>query len=263
MALNIDKNKKVEAPTAEVVEKVAPVETPVEAPEGGVYGQKRKTVAFVAPLGDPSKQDTTTVKALDGTKSKKVTSTIVGYRFRILEDMQIPDCGTNAGLKDDPMNFDVVDRWRPVKAGEEVDLTPFETALLLSQPQFNGGCDGGEKPVSCVYLNKNAKSKDGKNVATASAASSAPRVSLRAQNGSIKDYDIIDVLTFESVRKGNVTVKERTIKPEFKKWAPLAEARVRKSAGRASKAAGADDGSRFNPAAQAFLTYVKAKAAQK
>lgn len=257
MALNIPKGKEnavAEKPAVE--KKEAVVET--AAVEQGTYGEKRAQLAFVCPLGDPSNQDTTRVKNADGTENRKVTSTIVGYKFKVLEEMQVPDCGTNEGFKKDPMNYDNLEAWRTAKKGEEIKLTPFETALLLSQPEFNGGCDGGEKPVSCVYQTKQMKAKDGQLV-SASAAAATPRVSLRAINGSIKDFDIEDVLTYEKVEVNGVVRKKRTIKEGFEKWAPLAAQATRKSTGRTKSEA--DPTKVANKNAQAFLSFVKAKKA--
>lgn len=252
MALNINGAKKAEtAPATEVVETTA-VETANE-----VLGTARKNLAFVRPLGDPSNPDTTKVTLPDGNTDKKITSTIVGYKFKVLETMMVPDCGTNAGFKNDPMNYDKVENWREAKAGEEIALTPFETALLLSQPQFNGGCDGGEKPVSCVYQNKTVKTKAGA-VATASAAASTPRVSLRAAVGSIKDFDIEDVLTYEKVEVNGVVRKKRTILAGYEKWAPLAAEQTRKATGGREKAV-ADPTKVANKNAQAFLAFVNAR----
>lgn len=244
----------VEAPVTEEVTNVA-------EEEGVVYGSDRMKLAFLCPLGDPSQNDTTTIKTPDGKKDKKVTSTIVGYKFKVLEAMQVPDCGTNEGLKDDPMNYAEIDKWREAQAGEEIYLTPFETALLLSQPRFNSGCDGGEKPVYCVYQNKSIKTKNGK-VATASAAAQTPRVSLRATVGSIKDFDIEDVLTFEKVEINGVPRKKRALKPgeQYKKWAPLAVQAVGKSTGKkAGGRAAVDPTKQANKNAMAFLAYVNSR----
>lgn len=219
------------------------------------YGERRGDLAFVCPLGDPSNQDTTRTKLPDGTEEKKVTSTIVGYKFKLLKDMEVPDCGTNAGFRNNPMNYDRI-AWRQGKAGEVVALTIFEMALLLSQPEFNGGCDGGEKPVSCVYSQRSLKNKAGQ-IATASAAASVPRVSLRAANGSIKDFDIEDVLTFVKEETNGVTRKIRTIKPGFEKWAPLAETPSRKTTGKSKDLVDATTVANKN--AQAFLALVKSK----
>lgn len=261
MALTIGNGKK-ETPAVsvekEVVkETVAPEVAAVENKEEVVYGAARKSLAFVRPLGDPSNPDTTRVKEEDGSESKKVTSTIVGYKFKVLEDMQIPDCGTNEGFKNDPMNYVDPNKWVAVKAGTEVNLTPFETALLLSQPQFNGGCEGGEKPVTCVYQNKSLKTRGGE-VAKASAAAATPRVSLRAIGGSIKDFDIEDVLEFDKQVVNGVTRKIRTIKPGYEKWSPLAAQAVRKTTGsKGSATANAKEVANRN--AQAFLSFVNSR----
>lgn len=266
MALDIKGGKKTapapvkaEAEVKETVAEATAAETVAETTVDGVeYGSARADLAFVCPLGDPSNDDTTTVTDPNGNKTKKVTPTIVGYRFKVLKDMQIPACGTNEKFKNDPMNFDKIDNWIPAKAGQEIDLTPFETALLLSQPQFNGGCDGGEKPVSCVYTSKLLKGQGGDKV---SAVTSTPRVSLRAQTGSIKDFDILPVLTFEKVEVNGVPRKKRTIIPGFEKWAPLA-AVATKVAGSRGKSAGVNKSKVANQNAQAFLAFVNAKKTQ-
>lgn len=252
MALEIKKG-------AEPKEVKEEVKAPVAVEEGN-YGADRAKVAFVAPLGDPSNQDTTKVKLEDGTESKKVTATIVGYRFKLMEDLMVPDCGTNELFKKDPMNFVNVDGWKQGKKGDIIDLTPFETALLLSQPSFNGGCDGGEKPVVCVYSIKQPKAKDG-SVATVSAAAATPRVSLRAQTGSIKDFDIINVLEFEKTTLENGQIrKKRTLNKGFEKWAPLAAETTRKSGGaKRGKGEAADPTKVANKNAQAFLQFVESR----
>jgi len=260
MALQINKKDSKTAPAVnpvveEKVETKAPVQTEVatEEPKSDVkYGSARGDLAFVCPLGDPSNPDTTKVKLPDGNIEPKVTSTIVGYKFKVLKDMEVPECGTNEGFKNDPMNHKEM-AWRAAKAGEIIALTPFETALLLSQPQFNGGCDGGEKPVSCVYQNKALKSKTGQ-VATVSAATAIPRVSLRASVGSIKDFDIEDVLSYTKTEVNGVVRKVRTINPGFEKWSPLAATAVRKTAGGSKNAV--DPTTVANKNAQAFLAFV-------
>lgn len=258
MALEINRKPKTEEKVAPVAQ--APVAEPkteepvapaAQTPEVEI-GSARADLAFVCPLGDPSNPDTTKVKLPDGSEERKITSTIVGYKFKVLKDMQVPDCGTNEGFKNDPMNF-VEQKWRDAKAGEIIALTPFETAMLLSQPQFNGGCDGGEKPVSCVYQSKSLKTKAGQ-VATASAVTAVPRVSLRAATGSIKDFDIEDVLTFTKQEVNGVTRKLRTMNPGFEKWAPLAASAVRKTTGGSRDAV--DPRTVANKNAQAFLALI-------
>lgn len=260
MALEVGKNAKkpevkeevkatAAAPVAEEAKEAAPA-------ENIAYGTKRKALAFVCPLGDPSNQDTTKVTLPDGTSDRKITSTIVGYKFKCLEDLDIPNCGTNDGFKNDAMNYEVIDRYEHHKAGDIVCLTPFETALLLSSPEFNGGCEGGEKAVSCVYQKKALQGKGG--VATVSATAQAPRVSLRATTGSIKDFAIEDVLTFtEETLPNGAKRKHRTIKSGFEKWAPLAKAATRKVSG--GRKAETDPTKVANASAQAFMAFVNSR----
>lgn len=242
------------APVSANSESTQALGNPQSVPVSTELGSSRADLAFVCPLGDPSNPDTTRVKLPDGSEDKKVTSTIVGYKFRVEKDMQVPECGTNEGYKGDPMNYKEI-AWRDAKAGEVVALTPFETALLLSQEKFNGGCTGGEKPVSCVYQSKTMKTKSGQ-VATASAAVAVPRVSLRAATGSIKDFDIEDVLTFIKQESNGVVRKIRSIKPGFEKWAPLASSAVRKTTTGGTQV---DPTTIANKHAQAFLALVKSR----
>lgn len=249
---NAKEKKETVAPATE-----AKVAATAETAEKKVYGSMRKNLAFVKPLGDPSNADTTTVTAPDGTKTKKVTSTICGYKFKVLADMKVPDCGTNEGFKKDPMNFVEIDNWRDAKEGEIIALTPYETALLLSQESFNGGCEGGEKPVSCVYQIKSVLNKSGESLKN---PTQVPRVSLRAATGSIKDFDIEDVLTFTAQQVNGVTRKNRVINKGFEKWIPLCKATTRTAQG--SKDKSFDPTSVANKNAQAFLAFVNAKKAK-
>lgn len=252
MALNL--NKQPEKKTDVKEEKVV-AEAPATEGAEVTYGTACGDLAFVCPLGNPANPDSTRTKLPDGTVDVKTTSTIVGYKFKLLKDMDIPNCGTNDGFIKDPMNFEKID-WKAHKAGDVVALTPFETAYLLSQPQFNGSCTGGEIPVSCVYLNKAIQGKQG--LATVSAAASTPRVSLRAANGSIKSHAIEDVLTYVLEKQENgVNRKIKTIKPGFEKWAPLAKNNVRKATGGSRKAV--DPTKVANKNATAFLAYVNSR----
>lgn len=179
-------------------------------------GSKSGSIEFIAPLGDPSRQDT-----VQGEHGKSVTSYIVGYRFKALEDMEVPECGLDPNrARADLMSFANKDGKKAVKAGEEFDLTRFETGLLLAPVEFNGRITGGGKNFTAVFVVGNSKS------ATAG-KDAIPTVSLRAESGSIKDYNMIDVLTFTTKEIGKdsngkpVNRKERTIKPGFEKWEPL------------------------------------------
>ena len=206
-------------------EKAAPVKAAEAAPEdvkaNENLGSLRDKVAYVAALGDPSKKDTTNVVQKNGDKEVTkpiIRPRIVGYRLKILEDMQVPDCGTTAAFKSDAMNFADSYKWRQAKAGEVVDLTPYETALLLSQDEFSGSITGGEHPMTCVY---NTKEKKG--VSTGEEGhTSVIRVSLRAVKGSIKDLPYVPVLECEKVVRDGAETTIKKILPGFEKWAPFA-----------------------------------------
>jgi hypothetical protein len=151
---------------------------------------------------------------------------------------------------------------KQVKAGEEFDLTRFEAGLLLAPPEFHGRITGEGKPFTAVYQQKKNPAAQAGKIADVSAAAAIPTVALRPESGSIKDYQIIEVLSFTSEKvpvgdKGHVQIrKTRTINPGFEKFEPLCQAappRARKSSASTPKA-------RRNSGAQAFLEIVAKKA---
>lgn len=253
---------KAPAKKGEVKEAVAPVEAEVKEEEAKNLGLGQKDIAFVAPLGDPSNPDTTRIKGKDGSDlGTKVTPTIVGYRFKALKDLKVPDCGTDVGLKKDLMNYVDLNRpWKAVKAGEEFDLTIFETAYLISQEDYIGSFKGGERPVRAVYQFQGRKSKAG--TVTMSSSQKTPRVSLRSLGqGSIKDQTIIEVLSFTEEKQSGRKRKIRVINPGFEeKFGPLTVAAVPRTSGSGSTHR---DNSEVDAAnAKRFLSFVHSKKTQ-
>lgn len=221
-----------------------------------IFGSKSDTIAFVAPLGDPSHPDTT--KDKDGNTS--VTPYIVGYRFKALADIEVPECGLDEDARKNLMSFKDKNGKKVVKAGETFDLTRFETGLLLAAPEFNGRLTGEGKTFTAVYQSNAVTSKNG-TLGTSSASTEIPTVALKAESGSIKDYKIIEVLTYESrtIKMGSngkpVTRKDRKIIPGFEKWEPLCivqATRTRKEGSSAPK-------NIRNKKAEAFLQIVAKK----
>lgn len=214
---------------AEVQEKVGAQVTAEqsvqEAGAANIIGSMSDKLHLVAPLGDPSNPDTTNENGV-----KKVTSTIVGYRFKADVDLEVPDVEVGDDFKKNLMSFKGdPNRTRHVPAGTEFDLTRFETGMLISRDEFNGKALGGDKPVVCSY---NASQKKGSTgtVMTTSGATSIPSISLRAaaQGASIKDFPIIDVLDYTTTKGENNTIRKvRTIKPGFEKFAALCITNVR------------------------------------
>lgn len=193
--------------------------------ESAILGSLSDKLKLVCPLGDPSNPDTIT----DENGVKKVTSTIVGYRFVADVDLEVPDVPVGDDFKKNLMSFNGdPNKTRLVKAGTEFDLTRFETGMLISRDEFNGKALGGDKPVVCSYNTTSKKGATGA-VMTTSGATSIPSISLRAANQgqSIKDFPITDVLDYTTTKENNTVRKVRTIKPGFEKFAALCVASVR------------------------------------
>lgn len=231
---------------------VAAEATPVDVSE---IGKKSGTIAFVAPLGDPSHADNTYTKGANGENIKATTAYIVGYRFKALEDMTVPECGLDKDATKNLMSYIDPNGTRQVKAGEEFNLTRFEVGMLLSPAEFNGKITGEGKSFSVVY-----QGKPGSSTASTSDARVAngvlPTVAIRPETGSIKDYNIIEVLSVttkeEEINGKIVKRKIKTINPGFEKF----EALCATAAPRARKATQGPKVTRNQKAAM-FLDMVK------
>ncbi len=235
-------NAAVENTEKEVATSAVASKVPVEEINKDVFESKCDKVAFVAALGDPSRDDVTPENVEKGI-AKRVDPTIVGFAFKALEDMEVPDCGTPADLKENNMAYVDKNGKKAVKAGEIFHLTRFETGMLLAPQEFNGKATGGEMPVGCTFTIKKKTTKSGA-VSTVSGATNVPVVSLRPlKTGmSIKDIEMIPVLTFTSEKKENgQSRKIRTINPGFEKWESLckvsATTGVRRASSTTAKAA--------------------------
>lgn len=247
MKLQLDKKNQVEAKkdvqetAKEVGNAAVDAKAPVKEVDSSVLGSKSNTVAFVAALGDPSRDDITPEDKTKGTP-RRVDPTIVGYAFEALEDMEVPDCGTLDDFKNNPMSYnpEMVQNKKAVKKGEKFNLTRFETGMLLSPEPFNSKATGGEVPVIVAYTKYQNTNKVDGSVAKVSKSSRIPSVSLRpAKTGmSIKDIPMIPVLDFTTEKLPNGgTKKIRTIRPGFEKWAPLCKVNESASKGRSTASA--------------------------
>lgn len=184
------------------------------------FGERSKDLAFVCSLGDPSVPDATKLNGQPVTLSR-----IVGYRFRALADMQVPDFGTTARFNGPRLNdAEVTDRFREVKAGETFDLTRVETMALLSREEF-GMCATGNPDAPVQLVVRFAK------MGTEAPQNSAqlPDSQLNLMSGaaykSIKELPILDVLDYTPSESGDRFASgTRTLKPEFEgtKFAPRA-----------------------------------------
>lgn len=233
----------------------AEAEAVVKAPsyDESIFYSKSGSVAFVAPLGDPSHPDVTTDK--EGKKS--VTPYIVGYRFKALEDMVVPHCGLGEDARKNLMSFIDKNATLAVKAGQEFDMTRFDTGLLLATPEFNGKITGEGKTFTAVYQSNSLKTKKGE-LGSVSSATEIPTVSLKAESGSIKDYAIIEVLDFvDDINPvNNVKRKLRTCKPGMEYFENLCKVQTTRT-----RSAGSASSTKIerNKKAEAFLQIVAKK----
>lgn len=248
------------APKTEVAEKTAATvaaEAPVtEEQVNAECGKLSDKLTFIAALGDPSRDDVT-VKEVNGKQVRKVDPTIVGYRFVADIDLEVPDCKPGDDIKDNLMSF-TGDPYntRHVPAGTQFDLTKFETGALISRVEFNGKALGGERQVVCAYTSVAKKTSNGQ-IAKTSSAVSVPTIALRALSGSIKDYEMIPVLTFKKeVGNQGQTKKVREIIPGFEKWEGLCKEAVRRTSARGTSAAKTNA---RNKGAAAFLQIMGAQ----
>jgi len=265
MALQLQKDQQPAAPVAAKAEATAKAKENVKAEmpvnDEGVkeFGQLADKLEFLNCLGDPSNDDVT---------GDRKDPTIVGYRFKALVDMSVPQVAPGVDFKKNLMSYDLEElkasKELKVKAGQTIDLTKFETGLLLSRPEFNGRVLGGKTPVTCSYTIKGVKDSSGKLLSTTE-ATSVPSISLRGLTGSVKDVKFIDVLTFEKTKNAaGATRKIRTIVAGFEKWIALTKDAVRvPGAVKGGVSAAEDHKTTRNQNAQAFLQIVNSKKATK
>ena len=253
MALKPVKTKNAEAsPKAEAGAKEVAAATATAAEvDNGILGSMSDKIEFIAPLGDPSHPDTTK----DENGNTKTTPYIVGYRFKALEDMTVPECGLGDDAKKNLMSYKDKNGTKQVKKGQEFDLTRFETGMLLAPPEFNGRVTGGGKSYYATFQTTGLKAKNGQ-VTQTGTASEIPTVSLKAEVGSIKEQKIIEVLTFTSQKLENGTTKKsRTIIKGFEKWEPLCAVAAPRTSAKGER----EKTNARNEKAAAFLRIVAAK----
>lgn len=106
-----------------------------------VEGSKSDKVAFVCALGDPSRKQS----RKEG-KENKPSFTVVGYKFKVLEDMEVPKAPLKADWKSlidvEPVTM------VPVKAGTVVSLNLVETGMFITRIEFAGKFTGEGTEVS-------------------------------------------------------------------------------------------------------------------
>lgn len=161
--------------------------------EKKLEGSKSDKVQFICALGDPSRKQARTKD-----KVSVNSYVVVGYKFKVLEDMTIMKAPYKETYKSP---FDV-EQATPVavKAGEIVSLNIMETAMFISKIEFAGCFNGGGKEVTLSA----AAAKDREQVLPI----------LKLKDGSIKEGMelIAEMIGVGEGKKGTPQVKE-----EYKK----------------------------------------------
>lgn len=212
-------------------------------------GKDQYNLEFICALGDPSRMEKGKKKDSD---TGKVTPKTVGAKFRVLSRLQIPESPPQEDFAKNLMSFDKDDiQWVWHEAGDIVNLTPFEYGLLLSQPNFNTFCLGGDRPV-CLTITSARKDKGALNAIT-----KLPRVTLRpyGTTQTYKDTTIEPVLECKTVIVNELTgqrKKVKTIIEGYEKWEPLTIQGESKR-GRKAKSKTADPTKTPNEKAKTYL----------
>lgn len=192
-------------------------------------GTLSDSIALIASISDPSRPDKTMRKdPKTGDMKEHVIGTIVGYQFKVLKDVEIPDVGTSVFYKSDAMDYVEENKHNTIKAkkGDVVNLTHFETAKLLSTPEFNGNVFGkaaGSMKAVIAYQKPSAAPKK-----RADGRLALPLAYLRAAEKGVSIRDLKQIPAIEvSTKEVNGKLKRtKSAKPGFEKWAPLAQSRA-------------------------------------
>ena len=161
--------------------------------EKAMEGTKQDKVAFVSTLGNPARRQ-------DRVEDKKSIPSyeVCGYRFKALEDMEVPVIPLKSS------NYTDVDytkaTTKAVKAGEIFDLNIMETASLITRVEYAGTFSGENTPVQL-----SAKSSKVRDIPL-------PILTLASAKGSIKSTMILIADITEDKETGRV---KAIVKEEF------------------------------------------------
>ena len=112
-------------------------------------GSKQGAIAFVCALGDPNRKQ----NRVEGENKNIPSYAVVGYKFKLLEDMTIPHAPLKQNCKT-PVDVEPMTEVAH-KAGDVVILNLVETGALLSRVEFAGKASGeGEVVALTVKISK-------------------------------------------------------------------------------------------------------------
>lgn len=130
-----DKPKTANTKTAAFKQDGAAARAQMSEDQKAVEGSKSDKVAFVCALGDPNRK-----QPRKENNQSLPSYVVVGYKFKVLEDMTVPFAPIAANWKT-PLDVEPSQQ-RPVKAGEIVALNIVETAMFISRIEFAGKFTG-------------------------------------------------------------------------------------------------------------------------
>ena len=204
------------------------------ADQKAAEGSKSDKVAFICALGDPNRK-----QARVENKVSVPSYVVVGYKFKVLEDMTVPYApikSSKSPLDEEPISG------RAVKAGDIVALNIVETADFISRIEFAGEFAGGAKTV-----NLSAKIADDR---------AEPLPILTADKGSVKENMelIADMVGATADFKGTPKIKD-----EYKDTFGVLYAKT--SAGKKTGSTAAKSGESCKDIAAAFRSLYASKRA--
>lgn len=249
--LRVEQPEVVVAPVENTVAKdrdVLAAET-VSKVDQSKIGTLSGAIELIGTVSDPSKKDKEVKKNKEGQiVDENVIGRIIGYRFKALQEVTIPDVGTTVYFKEDEMDFDpkTIKNTRVVKKGEEFNLTKFETALLLISPEYNAILTEGKYASTLVV-----QELKGEQLRKDNRPKFPKSVYLKGNDVSIRKAPQFPAI---SVKKDKKTGQlEKTVNPGFEKWSAFARKRIATPAAirneSALNAAVAENLDLFNPEA--------------
>ena len=195
-------------------------------------GSKSDKVSFVACIMDPARPQ----KRREG-KADVDSFMVVGYTFKLEEDMAVPVAPIKTGYKSlCDVEFPV--KWEDHKAGDIIRLNNMETGIFISQTQFAGEFTGGGNTVRLSMKFSNERTEP------------LPVLN-KIGEGSIK-------LSSEFVSEASEIngVKQYKVKEGFEKFAPLY---VKRSAGGRGSAGSKARNEAHRDLAKSFEQYINSK----
>lgn len=182
---------------------VALLEAEKETGEAEKAGSMSDKVAFLHPLGNPTKVGTRTEKG----RSEIPTIEIIGYAFKALANVQVPVIDRVGIPKINPMGYNNIN-WVPVKKGETFILTRAELGEMVMQVEYAGAFTGD--PENQVELTVTVSKVAG----NAYAPLTILKKVIIDENTSPIKANIVPVAVKKEGATGN-GIKDYTVLPEY------------------------------------------------